>query len=181
VSTEYHGEHLPETVAKIVTLYSDLLTRLDETSSSYGDRYLETLLDLAKAAERSDATLELLGPIGGEASVRFAVSNTAADVTSLRSVMTDVRRADGVGPAFEPPVTIAPERFTLEPGAEEILTLTIGLAADSFEPGPEYVGTLHVLSPGSTLVEVPLRIRATALPEPPELGSGPERPWADRN
>lgn len=176
VSEEYHGEHLPESVAKIVTLYFDLLTRLDETHSAYGDRYLEAMLDLSKASEQSDAALDLVGPIGGTASVRFAVSNTAADTTSLRSVMTDVRRADGVGPAFEPPVTISPERFVLEPGAEEILALTIRLLADSFEPGPEYVGTLHVLSPGSTLVEVPLRIRAAASPEQPEFGSQPDGP-----
>jgi hypothetical protein len=175
VSEEYHGERLPGTVAKIVTLYFDLLTRLDETHSAYGDRFLETVLDLSKAAEKSDATLDLVGPIGGTASVRFAVSNTAADSTSLRSVMTDVRRADGVGPAFEPPVTISPERFVLEPGAEEILALTVRLLADSFEPGPEYVGTLHVLSPGSTLVEVPLRIRA-ALPGQSEFGTQPDSP-----
>jgi hypothetical protein len=101
------------------------------------------------------------------------VSNDGAGATSLRGVMTDVRRADGIGPAFEPDVTVSPERFVLEPGAEEILALTIRLSPGRFEPGPEYVGTLHVLSPGSTLVEVPLRIRATARPDPPAAGSDP--------
>ncbi len=174
VSEEYHGERLPGAVAKIVTLYFDLLTRLDETHSRYGDRYLEAVLALSKDSERSDATLDLVGPTGGTASVRFAVSNNATEATSLRSVMTDIRRGDGVGPAFEPHVTVSPDRFVLQPGAEEILTLSIRLSADDFEPGPEYVGTLHVLSPASTLVEVPVRIRAAALPEQSAAASEPD-------
>jgi hypothetical protein len=157
---DFHADHLPQTVREIVSLFFDLLTGLDETHADFGIRYLDEVLGLAPDTDRASATVDVVGPTGGSATARLAVSNDAAGPTALRVVMTDVRRADGIGPAFEPDVTIVPERLTLPPGAEEQITLTIRLDAAVFEPGPEYIGTLHVLSPGETLLAVPLRIRA---------------------
>jgi len=160
---DFHGEHLPETVQNIVSLFFDLLAGLDETHSDFGIRYLDEVLGLRSDTERAAGTLDVVGPSGGSATARLAVSNDAATPSALRIVMTDVRRADGVGPAFEPDVTIVPERLALAPGTEEEISLTIRLDPAVFEPGPEYAGTLHVLSPGESVLAVPLRIRAAVL------------------
>ena len=42
------------------------------------------------------------------------------------------------------------------------VVLTLVVDDGSYEPGVPYVGVLHVLTPGETLLEVPLRLRATA-------------------
>jgi hypothetical protein len=160
---DFHGQHLPQTVHTIVSLFFDLLTGLDETHSEFGIRYLDEVLGLTSDTERAAGTLDVVGLSGGSATTRLAVSNDAATPTALRVVMTDVRRSDGVGPAFEPDVTIVPERLTLAPGTEEEISLTVRLDPAVFEPGPEYAGTVHVLSPGETVLAVPLRIRAAVL------------------
>ena len=172
-SEEFHGEHLPGTVDELVTLFFDLMTRLEQAHADFGNRALLTVLDLPGETETGETSLELVGPIGKTASARLAVANNESEPTALRAVMTDVRRSDGIGPAFDPDVTIRPMRFTLAPLAEEVVTLTVRLAAKAFEPGPEYVGTLHILSPGRTVLAVPVRIRA-AVPVDEEERAGPD-------
>lgn len=165
-SEEFHGEHLPGTVDELVTLFFDLMTRLEEAHADFGNRALLTVLDLPGETEPGETSLELVAQIGTTASARLAVANNESEPTALRAVMTDVRRSDGIGPAFDPDATIRPARFTLAPLAEEVVTLTVRLAAKAFEPGPEYVGTLHVLSPGSTVLAVPVKIRVAVPVEP---------------
>ena len=50
--------------------------------------------------------------------MRLLVANDEPVSEAMRCAITDVRREDGVGPAFEPDVTITPTQFDLEPGAE---------------------------------------------------------------
>lgn len=172
-SEEFHGEQLPQTVEELVTLFFDLMTDLDEVHSEFGTRYLQTMLDLPGEDEPGQVSLQLVGPMGETVSAQLAVSNNEPEPATLRAVMTDIRRTDGVGPAFEPDIAIRPARFTLAPGAEEVLTVSVRLAAGAFEPGgPEYAGTLHVLSPGRTVLAVPVRIRSAIPADPPE----PDRP-----
>lgn len=159
-STAFIGERMPDSVADMARLYLDLLSGLDEVNSDFGADYLESVLD---AAAPSDGfVLEVAGSLGSTAAVRLAVANTLAETTSVRCVLTDLRRADGVGPAFEPEVTMTPERFDLAPEQEQVVTVALNLAEGTFDPGPVYVGTLHVLAPDETLLAVPVRVRARA-------------------
>jgi hypothetical protein len=168
-SAGFHGEQLPQTVDELVSLFFELMTHLDEAHSDFTTRYLEGVLELSGEAEVGEISLHLVGASGEIASARLAVANNEPEPATLRAVMTDVRRTDGVGPAFEPDITIRPSRFTLAPGAEEALTITVRLAADAFEPGgPEYSGTLHVLSPGRTVLAVPVTIRAAVPVDQPD-------------
>lgn len=162
-SQEFHGKHLPGTVDELVALLFDLMTSLEEAHADLGTRALQAVLDLPGEADPSDVSLDLVGPIGGTASARLAVANNEPEPTTLRAVMTDVRRTDGIGPAFDPDVAIRPARFTLSPLAEEVVTVTARLVAAAFEPGVEYTGALHVLSPGRLVLGVPVRMRATFL------------------
>ncbi|MEA2506705.1 MAG: hypothetical protein QOH48_1323 [Actinomycetota bacterium] len=158
ISATHSYERLPESVARMVTLYFDLLSGLEGFSSKFGEQYLKSLL----GPDDPDAfAVDLKGSLGEVAVVRLAVANTASESTSVRCVCTDVRRADGVGPAFEPDITISPERFALAPGDERSVALSLTLDDGAYEAGALYVGTFHVLTPDETLLEVPLRIRAT--------------------
>ncbi len=163
-AASHRREQLPGSVARMVALYFDLLSGLDDLNSGFGEEYLGSVL---AGDQPEQFSLKLRGRLGETAVVRLAVANTEAGATSVRCVVTDVRRADGIGPAFEPDLTITPERFELAAGEETGVVLSLRLGDGAYEPGPLYVGTLHVLTPGETLLEVPLRIRATApLPAP---------------
>jgi hypothetical protein len=80
----------------------------------------------------------------------------------VRCVVTDVRRADGIGRAFEPILSVSPERFDLAADEEKSVELALVIQEGSYEPGHAYLAVLHVLTPEETLLEVPVRIRATA-------------------
>ncbi len=166
-SEEFHRERLPSAVDRVVELFVTLLDRLDEANADYTTRFLESVLGLARPREPVGDTLDLVAPLGTTARGRFAVAHEGSEPSSVRSVLGDVRRSDGVGPAFEVDATVAPDGFVLAAGTEEVLTVTVALSADRFEVGPEYEGTLSVLSPTTTLVELPLRMRAVHPPEPP--------------
>ena len=157
-STAFVRERTPDSVAEMARLYLDLLSGLDEINSDFGADYLESVLDAASPTD--GLVLEITGRLGSIASVRLAVANTLAERPSVRCVLTDLRRADGVGPAFDPEVTIRPERFDLAPEQEQVVSVELRLSEASFDPGPVHVGTLHVLAPDETLLAVPVRVRA---------------------
>jgi hypothetical protein len=73
----------------------------------------------------------------------------------------DVRRKDGVGPAFLPDVSFAPELAELAPAEETRLVLTVRLDRGRYDTGALYVGMLRITDRGEPLLEVPLRITAT--------------------
>jgi hypothetical protein len=153
------GEQLPASARETVRLYFEMLTGLDDVTSEFTARYLAAVL----GDDRYDEfVLPLRGVIGGDASVRLAVENNRDAEMAVRCVLTDLRRSDGVGAAFEPTVTFAPERFSLAPAAEQLVTMTVRLHPEHFEPGRHYVGTLHVLAPGDTLLAASVRVEPSA-------------------
>lgn len=168
-SRDFNDEHLPESVQQTVRLYFDLLCGLDQVTSDLAVEYLMMVLG-DEPDERF--VLSVRGVIGGVATVRIAVTNTHSAPTSVRCVLTDLRRADGLGPAFEPEATITPERFPLQPGEERTVALSITLRPGVFFADVRYVGMLHVLAPGETLLVADVDVYAgpaTHDPEPLEL------------
>lgn len=153
------GEQLPSGARETVRLYFELLSGLDDVTSEFTRRYLSAVLGEEIVEEFA---LVVRGTVGERASVRLAVENDRDVDMAVRCVLTDLRRMDGVGPAFEPTVTLEPERFTLPPGGEQRVTMTIHLAPERFDPGQPYVGTLHVLAPGDTLLAASVHVEPTA-------------------
>jgi len=160
-SAEFTNDRAAVGVLESVQFYFDLLRGLDEVSSDFALRYLRSVL----GDDRHDAFgLSLRGAIGGVVVVRLAVTNTQIADATVRCVLTDLRRADGVGPAFVPDATITPERFVLEPGQERVVTLSMLLTREQFEPDRLYVGTLHVMAPAETLMSAPVEVQPFASP-----------------
>jgi hypothetical protein len=161
-------DQLPASARDMLSLYFDLLTGLDEVTTRFATRYLSTLLGERRG---DDFVLRLRGTVGTIAKVRFAVRNTQTSDTSVRCVISDVRRQDGVGPAFVPDAALTPERFDLTPGEERAVTLAVNLAPDRFEAGRRYVGTLQVLSPEGTLLTTSVHVEPAS---PAAVGPGAE-------
>jgi hypothetical protein len=164
---------LPTTVAKTADVFLDLLTRLEDINTAYGQRYLEAVLGLARESDRASATLHAVAPLGATATVRFAVSNNTEERAAIRCVMTDLRRSDGVGPAFEADATVMPDRFDLPAGKEEVLTLSVRLGGSDFTAGPVYTGGVRVFGLGDTVVDIPVDLRASADPRESVAASEP--------
>jgi hypothetical protein len=119
------------------------------------------MLGLTRDSEKSGATLQAVAPLGQTATIRFAISNNSDADATVRCLLTDLRRSDGVGPAFEPDATLTPNDFRLPVGAEEIIRLSVRLAECDFEDGPVYTGAVRVLGVGDSVVEIPLNLRAS--------------------
>jgi hypothetical protein len=154
-------EELPTTLAVTADVFLDVLTRLEDINTTYGHRYLEAVLGLTRESDKACATLHAVAPIGETATVRFAVRNNTDERADIRCVLTDVRRSDGVGPAFEPDATIMPNGFGLAAGTEEVLTFSVRLAESDFTAGPVYIGGIRVMGVGDSVVDIPVDLRAS--------------------
>jgi hypothetical protein len=147
--------------AKTADTFLELLIRLEDINTDFGRRYLTSVLGLTRDSEKAEATLEAVAPLGQTATMRFAISNNSDADATVRCVLTDLRRSDGVGPAFEPDATLTPNNFRLRVGAEEFIQLSVRLAESHFEDGPVYSGGVRVLGVGDAVVEIPVKLRAS--------------------
>lgn len=147
--------------AKTADTFLELLIRLEDINTDYGRRYLTSVLGLTRDSEKAEATLQAVAPLGQTATMRFAISNNSDADATVRCLLTDLRRSDGVGPAFEPDATLTPNNFRLPVGAEEFIQLSVRLAESDFEDGPVYTGGVRVLGVGDAVVEIPLNLRAS--------------------
>ena len=165
--TEFATNAASAAVQRLADVYLSLLSRLEAINSGYGSRYLQEILALGGPAERAEAPVRAVAPLGSTATIRFVVSNTTGSMAEIRCVLTDMRRSDGVGPAFEPAATITPSHLRLASGQQDAVTLLIVLEEPMFAAGPTYSGSIRILGAGERIVELPIEIRAAA----PELSA----------
>jgi len=167
--SEYFERRLPEHLRQAGQLYFQLLADLNEIRSRYEEEYLRGVLASVRRPGGDDAfALTLVAPLGGVASASLSVANTNEERAHIRCRVTDVRRADGVGPAFTPATAIAPEQVELGPGEEVNLRVSVRLDAADYETNVLYVGELHVTGHGEPRLVVPLRITAQEAASPSE-------------
>jgi hypothetical protein len=177
VSSRFHSEHVPASTSRLVELYLDLLTGLEEVHGSFGEQYLRTIPGLAPATGApSGRGVEVVAALGQSVSVRFAVANTDLEPAAVRCSLTGVRRADGVGPAFDPIVGIRPEQLDLPAGSEEVVELTVHTDGTHFQAGSAYEGVFRVANDSRTLLELPLTIHVTPPRAPAESDEDPDEP-----
>ena len=82
---------------RLADLAFEMITSLDELNSRFGMDYLRTV---ERHFDRPDA-IALYGRRGESVAVRFVVSNDEPDASVVHCVMSEVRREDGVGHAFD--------------------------------------------------------------------------------
>jgi hypothetical protein len=161
VSNHYAEQHFPAYMQRMSALFFDLLNGLNDLYAGYQEEFLRSVLASADMADPEGTfALNLTAPLGKMASASMLLANTTDAPTTVRCSVSDVRRADGVGPAFVPDLKITPDNLSLEPGDEVRLTVALTLAADDFDPGALYIGELYIKEHGEPRMEVPLRIKA---------------------
>lgn len=156
----YLQRRLPEYLGELGKLYFELLNGLTELRVRSEQEFLDSVLDRIDGGAAA-FELTLAGPLGGTATASLSIGNTRDEPVRIRCVVSEVRRADGVGPAFAADATVMPDGLELPPGAEGRLVVTVQLDEGSYEADVLYVGTLQVTGHGEPRLEVPLRITAT--------------------
>lgn len=161
-SSDYLNQRFPEYLRRLSALYFDLLNGLNDLRADYEEEFLTGVLATDRARDQEVlVALNLVGPVGGAASASLSLTNTKDRPAIIRCSVTDVRRADGVGPAFAPKIIIAPEALELRPGEEASIVLSLRLTESDYDPDVLYVGALYIARHGEPRVEMPLRITST--------------------
>jgi hypothetical protein len=161
-ATGHLQRRLPEYLGDLGRLYLDLLNGLTDLRVRSEQEFLSGVLERAdEASAPRPFELTLSAPLGETATASLSIANTRDQLARIRCQVADVRRADGVGPAFVPDVTFAPEGPELAPGEEVSLVLTVRLDERRYDPDALYVGTLQITGHGEPRLEVPLQITAT--------------------
>lgn len=102
--------------------------------------------------------IELAGPIATDATSQLEIENTLERPASLCCSCREVRRADGIGPAFTPAFTLTPAQQLLDARAESTIAISLWLDGAQFDAQTMYVGALSVESDGGTTLRIPIRI-----------------------
>jgi hypothetical protein len=142
-------------VTRLAALCFDVLAALDDVNAQLGKHYIDTVVP-----DDGPQAIELSGASGEQVECRLVVSNDQADTATVQCTVTDVRREDGIGPAFEPATTISPPDLRLPPNGSALVTCSIRLT-DLFTAQATYVGELSVAVDTEPVLQMPVRIRVT--------------------
>jgi hypothetical protein len=151
-----------EQVSALGRLYFELLERVVEIGAASEEEYLGIVLSGATPTDSGAPVVELKAPLGTSASAVVSLENTRPDRAVIRCTVSEVRRADGVGPSFLPNVLVDPDGLMLEPEQEGSVRLSLALDPEVYAPAADYVGAVQVLRHGEPRLDLPLRIRAAA-------------------
>ncbi len=162
VASEYLERRFPEYLRQLGRLYFDLLSELNDLRADGEQDFLSGTLTAAGRSNPSAApALSLNGPLGGTASGTLSIANTREELALIRCQFTDVRRADGIGPAFPPKISVTPERLEVAPSKEASLNFALALDEVNYLPNTLYIGALYITGHGEPRLEIPLRIMVT--------------------
>ncbi len=167
-TSAYLSNRLPEYLQSVGQLYFDLLSDLNDIRAEYEEDYFLGMLATANRVDESQPlVLNLIAPLGETTVTSLEVENSTEKRTTIRCSVTEVRRTDGVGPAFDPKITITPEALDLGPGEQGNVRLSLRLDETDYDAGALYSGTLFIAGQAELPVEVLLRITATpSVPQP---------------
>lgn len=158
---EEYTRRAHEQVEALGRLYFELLETIGAIGAAGEEEFLRTVLANAPA-DRDAPVVELTAPLGASASAVVSLENTRTDPAVIRCLVTDVRRADGIGPSFVPEIVVDPDGLMLDPEQEGSVRLSLTLDAAIYTAGADYVGAVQVLRHGEPRLDLPLRIRAAA-------------------
>lgn len=163
LASTYYEQRLPTHLQHLAALYFAVLNGLSDLQSGFQEEYLRGVLaSVNKGDQEMPFILNLTAPLGESASASLALANTEDSPATIRCVVNDIRRADGVGSAFIPKLVINPAAFNLRPGDEVNIMISLNLDKNIYHPDSIYVGSLSITGHSELSLEVPLQIRATS-------------------
>lgn len=150
-----------ERLATAVEAWFEFLTGLETLRADLGDECLQAVLASVAPGPAGEGVLELDGPSGQTASGEIVLDNEHEQAATVRCSVGDLRRADGIGPAFAASARVTPDSFTMPRGSSSAVRVSVHLDADVYQPDTPYVGILCIERDERTRTDVPVRIVAT--------------------
>jgi hypothetical protein len=139
----------------------DLLGALDEERGRFAEEYLVDVLRRANPLGFHGDVVELSGPMNTRLTTTVTLDNTLTDRAVIHCGVSDVRRADGIGPGFAPALVFAPEEIIVEGAEDAQLSVSLWLDSTIYETQSAYVGSLHISRDDAPRLDIPLRITPT--------------------
>lgn len=158
--------HAPELLDEVMKLGLGFVEGLQQSSASLTDGLYDRVLgpdaDDSPIVPEPPLCIDLRGPSGTVATATVVVENTRREPATVGCRVSEFA-ARAFGRRFTAPLEITPTHFTLAPGEQRDLALSLRLDAALFAPGADYVATLQVSGAGARDLLVQLLVRA----EPP--------------
>jgi hypothetical protein len=148
-------------LSRCAHLWFELLSELDELRAHSAEQYLMGVLRNVNPIGFEKDVVELAGPVNTTISTVVSLENTRRERAVIQCSVSDVRRANGIGPAFMPDVVLTPEELSLDCDGEASVRLSLWLDDAIYEVGSPYVGALHISLADEPQLDLPLRITPT--------------------
>ena len=161
---------------RIAELTVDYYKALAEAAREYGERFWDEIQTSPvaegrpKPDERPRHLLEVAGPAGSEVTSTFALENTDPGAAEVSIEVGLCRSPDGA--VFSAPVSVEPDRLTVEPGESATVTITTRVDPELFTPGVEYRIPVHVDGPQPAVIDVRVRSTTPTKPAPKSKPTG---------
>jgi hypothetical protein len=149
-------------LTRVARLWFEFLADLEDARGSVAEPYLLGELRNAGPLGFDADVVELAGPMNATGSAELSVENTGGGRDVIRCTVGDVRRADGIGPAFLPDIVLTPDELVLDQGRAASLRLSVRLDETIYDAGVPYIGALHFLRDSAPRLQMPLRITSHA-------------------
>jgi hypothetical protein len=153
-------------IGRVARLWFDLLADLEGLRARFAEEYLLGALRNANPIGFDAEVIDLAAPIGTTTSTVLSLENLRDERTVVHCAVSDVRRADGIGPAFMPDIAVTPAELLLDRRRAAGIRLSLRLDETVYEAGAPYIGALQISRDGEPPLDVPLRITATARDRP---------------
>jgi hypothetical protein len=160
-STQQLNATLAGTLITGARAWFELLGALDEERGRFAEAYLIDVLRRANPIGFHGDVVELSGPMNSELTTTITLDSTLTAPTMVRCGVSDVRRADGIGPAFMPALVFAPEEIIVEGANDAQLSVSLWLDSTVYHTQSSYVGSLHISREDAPRLDIPLRITPT--------------------
>ena len=158
VTTRRLNTAVADELSRAAGVWFEFLGTLDEQRGRFAEECLMTVLRSVDPVGFHGDVVEIAGPVNTTISTVVTFDGALADRAILRCGVSDVRRADGVGPAFMPDLLLTPDQIVVERARDARLSLSLWLDQAIYEQGSPYVGALHITRDGAPRLEIPLRI-----------------------
>jgi hypothetical protein len=157
-----HEQAIAGELSRLAGLWFEFLADVEEARARLADGYLLAELRHAAPIGFDAGVVELAGPLDTTVTAVLSLENTRPERARVRCSVGDVRRADGVGPAFAPDIILMPPAAVLEQHDAMSLRLSLRLDPSVYEAGVPYIGALQLVQATEPVVDLPLRITPEA-------------------
>jgi hypothetical protein len=151
---------VPEHLGHVSQSWFALHGELEMLRADFMEEYLHDVLTKVRPIGFHAEVLDLAAPLGQLSSTELILTNDRDERISICCAVGDIRRADGVGPAFRPEISVSPAELLLDTDADAAVRLSLHLDETIYEGNAPYIGALHIRRDGQPHSDVPLRIIA---------------------